>query len=244
MPITVTLDADAEQPVRQRVRERGTSFKQALNDAIRAGLAAQRPARLFRTPTADLGLPHVNLDRALQLNSRTRSCCESSRVGKRTSSMPVCCCIQSTKRTPTTSARGTGSAKRCRANKTVGLPWVAPLAFLRLSTKVGVFPRPLPDDDALAAVRAWIEQPPAIVLQETPKHLEFSAQLLHHHAGEHDRGHQHGFRWDRPARSGPRRVCDHRWRQPHRGGRRLFRHHQRDERRSGRQQRESYQSRS
>jgi hypothetical protein len=67
MPITVTLDADAEQPVRQRVRERGTSFKQALNDAIRAGLAAQRPARLFRTPTADLGLPHVNLDRALQL---------------------------------------------------------------------------------------------------------------------------------------------------------------------------------
>lgn len=43
----------------------GSDFKQALNDAIRAGAAPPRP--LFSTPTADLGIPTVNLDRALQL---------------------------------------------------------------------------------------------------------------------------------------------------------------------------------
>ena len=38
MRTTVTLDADTELLVRRRMRERGISFKQALNDAIRAGL--------------------------------------------------------------------------------------------------------------------------------------------------------------------------------------------------------------
>lgn len=41
------------------------TFKQALNDAVRAGATAA-PVRL-RTQTADLGTPGVPLDRALQL---------------------------------------------------------------------------------------------------------------------------------------------------------------------------------
>ncbi len=50
------------------MRERGVSFKQALNDAIREGLAPQTGVGdRFRTETADLGLPAVNLDRALAL---------------------------------------------------------------------------------------------------------------------------------------------------------------------------------
>jgi hypothetical protein len=48
------------------MRERGVSFKQALNDAIRDG-AEGRPPTQFTTRTADLGVPSVNLDRALQL---------------------------------------------------------------------------------------------------------------------------------------------------------------------------------
>jgi hypothetical protein len=67
MRTTVTLDPDAEALLRRRMRERGVSFKVALNDAIRAGLAGSPPGRPFRTPTADLGRPAVNLDRALQL---------------------------------------------------------------------------------------------------------------------------------------------------------------------------------
>jgi hypothetical protein len=67
MRTTVTLEPDAEALIRRRMRERGLSFKAALNEAIRAGLASSRAPGGFRTPTADLGRPSVNLDRALAL---------------------------------------------------------------------------------------------------------------------------------------------------------------------------------
>ncbi len=67
MRTTVTLDPDTEALVKRRMRERGLSFKEAVNDAIRAGLAPAGTRPEYRTPTADLGLPAVNLDRALAL---------------------------------------------------------------------------------------------------------------------------------------------------------------------------------
>ena len=67
MRTTVTLDVDTAALVRKRMAERGISFKQALNDAIRDGLAPRRRGAPFRVTTADLGQPAVNLDRALQL---------------------------------------------------------------------------------------------------------------------------------------------------------------------------------
>jgi len=66
MRTTVTLDPEVEALLRKRMQERGISFKRALNDAIREG-CAPTPSRPFRTKTADMGLPRVNLDRALQL---------------------------------------------------------------------------------------------------------------------------------------------------------------------------------
>jgi hypothetical protein len=64
---TVTLDDDVLALVHRLMRERGVSFKTALNDAIRTG-ADRRPAPTeFTTTTADLGVPAVNLDRALQV---------------------------------------------------------------------------------------------------------------------------------------------------------------------------------
>jgi hypothetical protein len=67
MRTTVTLDDDTLADIRRIMQERGVSFKQALNDAIREGVR-QRPARpRFVTRTADLGVPAANLDRALQL---------------------------------------------------------------------------------------------------------------------------------------------------------------------------------
>lgn len=67
MRTTVTLDADTEQLLRERMARRGVSFKQALNDSIRDGNV--RPGAPGRPPTTvrSLGQPAVNLDRALQL---------------------------------------------------------------------------------------------------------------------------------------------------------------------------------
>jgi hypothetical protein len=64
---TVTLDPDTEQIVRRRMAERGLSFKEALNDAIRSGVRATGSAPRFRTATAAMGESRVNLDRALQI---------------------------------------------------------------------------------------------------------------------------------------------------------------------------------
>lgn len=66
MRTTVTLDPDTTAIVQARMRERGLSFKAALNEVIRAGVQGETRAP-FRTRTADLGVPTVNLDRALQL---------------------------------------------------------------------------------------------------------------------------------------------------------------------------------
>jgi len=66
MRTTVTLEPDADALVRRLMRERGLSFKAALNEAIRAG--ARRPTRrAFHTPTTEMGPPSIPLDRALRL---------------------------------------------------------------------------------------------------------------------------------------------------------------------------------
>ena len=65
MRTTVTLDPDTAQLVQRRMREHNVTFKQALNDALRAG--APPSGQPFKTATANLGTPTVNLDRALTL---------------------------------------------------------------------------------------------------------------------------------------------------------------------------------
>lgn len=66
MRTTVTLEPDVEALVKRMMRERDISFKQAVNDGLRAGLAgeARQP---FRTATFSMGHPRVPLDKALQL---------------------------------------------------------------------------------------------------------------------------------------------------------------------------------
>jgi hypothetical protein len=69
MRTTVTLDPDVAAKLEQTARERGVSFKVAINDAVRSGLSAAAPAaRPFRMQTAPLGVRSgVNLDKALTL---------------------------------------------------------------------------------------------------------------------------------------------------------------------------------
>lgn len=66
MRTTVTLEDDTMAVVRRLMRERGMTFKQAVNEAIRAG-AARTSRRSFRTRTADMGPPALPLDKALRL---------------------------------------------------------------------------------------------------------------------------------------------------------------------------------
>lgn len=62
--------------------------------------------------------------------------------------------------------------------ETVGFTWIVSLAFVRLSTKVGLFPRPLLLSQALAVLRAWTEQPAAVVVEPTGRHLDLLCGLL------------------------------------------------------------------
>jgi hypothetical protein len=67
MRTTVTLDPDVEAKLKETMRERGVSFKAALNDAVRRGLNGPPPAaRPFRMQTAPLGA-RFNIDKALQV---------------------------------------------------------------------------------------------------------------------------------------------------------------------------------
>jgi len=66
MRTTVTLDADTEQLIRRRMRERGMSFKATLNEAIRNGLGSALAVE-HETPVRNLGRAKVNLDHALEL---------------------------------------------------------------------------------------------------------------------------------------------------------------------------------
>ncbi len=70
MRTTVTLDPDVVALLRKRMKERDLSFKDALNDAVRAGLSRQE-ARPYRLPkTFSMGFrPDVALDKALSLAS-------------------------------------------------------------------------------------------------------------------------------------------------------------------------------
>lgn len=67
MRTTITLDPDTEAVVRRRMRERGVSFKQAVNDTIREGARRGGAAEPFRTASARLGIPVVDLDQALRV---------------------------------------------------------------------------------------------------------------------------------------------------------------------------------
>ncbi len=71
MRTTVTLDPDVAAKLKALARQRGLSFKQALNQTVREGLRRRRnaPPSLARY-TQPMGLrPGINLDKALQLAS-------------------------------------------------------------------------------------------------------------------------------------------------------------------------------
>lgn len=65
MRTTLTLDDDVAQKLERLRRERPESFKQLINEALREGIArleTPEPRQPFRTRTADLGEPLIDLE--------------------------------------------------------------------------------------------------------------------------------------------------------------------------------------
>ena len=60
----------------------------------------------------------------------------------------------------------------------VGFAWSVLLAFLRLTTRSGLFPRPLGLDDAARVIEGWLSQPMAVVVEPTRRHLALLRGLL------------------------------------------------------------------
>ncbi len=67
MRTTITLDPDVEALITRAMRERGLSFKAAVNDALRRGLGDRTTKEPYEPPTFAMGRPRVDLDRATQL---------------------------------------------------------------------------------------------------------------------------------------------------------------------------------
>ncbi len=61
---------------------------------------------------------------------------------------------------------------------TVAFAWIALLAFVRLSTKVGLFPAPLTVDQAMDRVDAWVGAGPAVVVEPSAQHGTIVRGLL------------------------------------------------------------------
>ena len=67
MRTTLTLEPDVADLVKSLMRDRGLSFKNAVNTAIRAGLRPANSANGARTPTFNLGTPAISLTKSLQV---------------------------------------------------------------------------------------------------------------------------------------------------------------------------------
>jgi len=60
----------------------------------------------------------------------------------------------------------------------VAFAWTALLAFLRLSTRRGIFPRPLSVEQALRVIENWLGHPRAQVVHPGERHAEILGGLL------------------------------------------------------------------
>ena len=60
----------------------------------------------------------------------------------------------------------------------VGFAWVALLAFVRLTTKPGVFPRPLAPEQATGQVEEWLAAPSAQTVGPTARHPRLLADMI------------------------------------------------------------------
>lgn len=64
---TITLDPDVDALLAAVMREQGLTFKDAVNSSLRRGLAAPGPRVDVSFPSYDMGVPRIDVSRALSL---------------------------------------------------------------------------------------------------------------------------------------------------------------------------------
>ena len=62
--------------------------------------------------------------------------------------------------------------------ETIGMPWIVLLAFLRLTTRTGLFRKPLTPHAAFDLVDDWLQQPSVTVPEPTPRHQQTMRDLI------------------------------------------------------------------
>lgn len=60
----------------------------------------------------------------------------------------------------------------------VGFAWVPLLAFIRLTTKVGLFPSPLRPAEAIEIVTDWLAAPGAVMVGPSARHIDVLGAML------------------------------------------------------------------
>jgi toxin-antitoxin system PIN domain toxin len=63
-------------------------------------------------------------------------------------------------------------------SETIGFAWIVLLAFLRITTRQGVFRKPLTPEAAFELISGWLEQPNAAVVHPGANHLRVLRELL------------------------------------------------------------------
>lgn len=63
-------------------------------------------------------------------------------------------------------------------NETIAFTWIVLLAFTRISTRPGIFHKPLSLDEAFDFVDEWLSQPCSILLNPDEKHAPILRELL------------------------------------------------------------------
>jgi hypothetical protein len=61
---------------------------------------------------------------------------------------------------------------------TVALSWNVLVAFIRLTTRVGIFRKPLPLDVAFKIAGKWLDEPSVVILEPGPNHFRVLRDLL------------------------------------------------------------------
>ncbi len=60
----------------------------------------------------------------------------------------------------------------------IGFAWIALLAFVRISTRSGIFPTPLSPQQSLGIVEEWLSQPTALQVHPTSRHFAILRGLI------------------------------------------------------------------
>ena len=68
--------------------------------------------------------------------------------------------------------------KTISGTKSVGLPWIVILAFLRITTHTKIFENPLSSEQAVSYVESWLNQPYVKLIAPGEKHWPILRQLL------------------------------------------------------------------